>query len=100
MSYEENRDRVVNKASELAGQAIEKGAHAADRVAQTTSDLADQVSGSLKSYGVDAGRVQAVARDQAGQLQQALIDTVRSRPVAALAVAAAIGVVLGVMTTR
>lgn len=76
------------------------GAQAADRVARTTSDLADQVSTSLKSYGVDTDQMKAIARDQAGQLQQALVDTVRSRPIAALAVAAALGVVLGVMTTR
>jgi ElaB/YqjD/DUF883 family membrane-anchored ribosome-binding protein len=100
MSYEENRDRMMNKASSLAGEAIDRGAQAADRVARTTSDLADQVSGSLKSYGVDTDQVKAIAKDQVGQLQQALADTVRSRPLGALAVAAALGVVLGVMTTR
>lgn len=100
MSYEENRDRMINKASGLAGDAIDRGAQVADRVARTTSDLADQVSTSLKSYEVDTDQMKAIAKDQAGQLQQALVDTVRSRPIAALAVAAALGVVLGVMTTR
>lgn len=100
MSYEENRDRIVNKASNFAGEAIDRGVQAADRVAQTTTDLAGQVSGSLKSYGVDTDQMKAIAKDQMGQLQQALVDTVRSRPIGALAVAAALGVVLGVMTTR
>lgn len=77
---------VIDKASEYAGRAGQQIDRAMDSASQTARDVADQTR--------EAGeRVQAVA----GNLRTAVDKSVRDQPMATLAVAAALGFVVGAL---
>ncbi len=77
---------VVDKASEIAGKAGQQIDRAVEGATQTARDVADQTR--------EAGeRVQEVA----GNLKGAVDKSIRDQPMATLAVAAALGFVIGAL---
>jgi ElaB/YqjD/DUF883 family membrane-anchored ribosome-binding protein len=91
---------TLNGVSDAVNGAHDQGERLAKNVARQTSQFAGQVSSSLKSAGLDTDKLAEQARGQARDLQSALIETIRSRPVGALAVAAGIGLFIGLMSSR
>lgn len=82
-------ETVEREASEL-GENVSRGA----------ADLADAVTSRLKTVGVDTEVMANMAKGQASELQRMIGDELRARPMRALGIAAAIGVVVGLMTAR
>ena len=55
---------------------------------------------SMKEFGVDTDRMLEATSDRVNDLQQMLIGEVQARPLRALAWAAAVGLVAGIMAAR
>jgi len=73
---------------------------AATSVVDSALKLRDDVTGKLKSVGVDTDVVVEAAKEQVSELQRILMDELRTRPMRALGVAAAVGLFVGLMTAR
>jgi ElaB/YqjD/DUF883 family membrane-anchored ribosome-binding protein len=75
-----------------------------DAVGQSISNGAVEavatVSEKLKAVGVDTDAMTSAAKEHASELQKLIAEELRNRPMRALGVAAAIGVVVGLMTAR
>lgn len=71
-----------------------------DDLHRSASDMAENVSAKLKNVGVDTDVMAQAAHDQMTELQRLLADELRARPFRALGVAAAVGFVFALMTTR
>ena len=109
MSYQEQKDAikdkvvgVVNEVSDRAASVAEKakheGAAARREVVNAASDLAERASDALDSIDAETvGKTLSASLDAIGKT---LRKKVRERPLGALAVAAAIGLVLGAMSGR
>ncbi|MGL5114867.1 MAG: hypothetical protein ACRC7G_15650 [Beijerinckiaceae bacterium] len=69
-------------------------------IADSASGVAATVSDRLKSVGVEADALAAAAKDEATVLQKLVADEMRKHPLRTLGVAAAIGVVVGLMSSR
>jgi ElaB/YqjD/DUF883 family membrane-anchored ribosome-binding protein len=91
---------TINGVSDAVANAQGQGERFAKSVARQTSDLAGQVTSTLRSAGVDTDRIADKARGQVADLQSVLVETIRNRPVGSLAVAAAVGLVIGLMSAR
>lgn len=89
-------DAVQQRASELQDTV----ARGATRAAETVSRAADGVSSRLRSAGVDTDVMVEAAKGKASELQQLIVDEVKSRPLRALGVAAALGLVVGLLSSR
>jgi ElaB/YqjD/DUF883 family membrane-anchored ribosome-binding protein len=90
------KDSVTAMAGEVRKDLGELGESIANNAQQAVSTVSDR----LKSVGVDPDILASVAKDQASNLQQFIAEELKTRPVRALGVAAAVGLVLGLMTTR
>ena len=88
--------RVRNGVETVEREASELG----DTVARGATDLAETVSAKLKSVGVDTDVMTNMAKDQASELQRLIGEELRAHPMRALGVAAAVGVIVGLMTAR
>ncbi len=73
---------------------------AASTMARNASEMADTMSSKLKTVGVDTDVMVNKAKDQASELQRLLGEELRTNPLRALGVAAAVGVFVGLMTAR
>lgn len=93
-------DTVKKRVKESVQNAEREVSELGDDVARGASDLADAVSSRLKTVGVDTDVMANLAKDQASELQRLIGDELRSHPMRALGIAAALGVVVGLMTTR
>jgi ElaB/YqjD/DUF883 family membrane-anchored ribosome-binding protein len=82
-------DSVRNDASELK-HSISRGAR----------DAADSVNDRLKSVGVDTEVMVDAAKGKAGELQDMLAEELRRHPLRSIGIAAAVGVVVGLMSAR
>lgn len=111
MSFETTKESVKREARGLKDDAIDRAmdvyetakndAAAAGRAAQrSASDLASDLVRRLKDAGVDTDQLVIQAKDQATELQRAMLQEVRDRPMRALAVAAAAGLLIGLFTSR
>ena len=69
-------------------------------VVDSALKLKDDVSGKLKSVGVDTDVMVDAAKEQVSELQRLLMEEMRARPMRALGVAAAVGLFVGLMTAR
>jgi hypothetical protein len=92
--------RAMGSAASGAQHAADELAGMQDRVARQTGEIADKVSTTLKHAGVGADEMAVAIKEQAGTLQQMMIDEVRARPMRALAVAAIAGLVVGYISLR
>jgi ElaB/YqjD/DUF883 family membrane-anchored ribosome-binding protein len=68
--------------------------------AQSVADQAAALAGKLKAAGIDTDMMVDTAREKGGELQSFLVGEMRARPLRTLGVAAAIGVIVGLMTAR
>jgi ElaB/YqjD/DUF883 family membrane-anchored ribosome-binding protein len=109
MTYQEQKGAIKDKvagvvgdmtdrAASVAEKARSEGAAAKREVVNVASDLANRASEALNS--VDAETVGKTVSASFNALGQSLRAKVRERPLGALAVAAAIGLVLGAMSKR
>lgn len=85
----ERLETVEREATEL-GENISRGA----------ADLADAVSSRLKTVGVDTEVMTKLAKNQVSELQRLIGDELSAKPLRALGIAAALGVIVGLMTAR
>jgi ElaB/YqjD/DUF883 family membrane-anchored ribosome-binding protein len=111
MALASKRIRPVKAVEDAAADATETvtrtvenlrhdAADASARLAETAQDAAATVSRKLKSVGVDTNVMADAAKDQASQLQQLIVDELKARPARALVAAAAVGLVVGLITAR
>lgn len=70
------------------------------RIAEGARNTVSEMSGKLKSVGIDADGAIELAGDKAADLQDMLMKEIRQRPLRALGWAAAAGFVLGIMSAR
>lgn len=90
------RETISDTASDVRENIAEMGAS----VSRTTQDALTNVSQRMRDVGVDPDALAETARKQASKLQEAVEEELRERPVRTLAIAAAVGLVVGMMTTR
>lgn len=111
MSFESTKQSAQREAKGLKDEAIDRAmevfetakndAAAAGRAAQrTASDLASDLVRRLKDAGVDTDQLVIQAKDQATELQRAMLQEIRNRPMRALGVAAAAGLLIGLLSMR
>lgn len=94
---------VAEGAQEMRDQAVQaaKGAgEMAKSLAEGAGEIGAQVSEKLKTVGVDTDAMLSAAKSQAGELQKLLADELRARPLRALGLAAAAGLILGYLSAR
>jgi ElaB/YqjD/DUF883 family membrane-anchored ribosome-binding protein len=97
---ENMKDDAMDRANTTVDNAQRDISRAADSMSRSASEMADTVSTKLKTVGVDTDVMVNAAKDQASELQRILTDEMRARPMRALGIAAAVGVFVGLMTTR
>jgi ElaB/YqjD/DUF883 family membrane-anchored ribosome-binding protein len=106
-----NKNRTMNKAEAVKDDMMDRakteterlerdGQSAVNNLTNKASDVADTVSTKLKTVGVDTDVMVTAAKDQATELQRMLAQELQARPMRALGVAAAVGLFVGLMTTR
>lgn len=93
---EQAANRVRQDTESLRQDASELG----DKMMRNASEMAENVSTKLKSVGVDTDVMVDAAKGQASELQRIITEELRTRPLRALGIAAALGIVVGMMTTR
>jgi ElaB/YqjD/DUF883 family membrane-anchored ribosome-binding protein len=89
-------DRVKKGAETIEQDASE----VADNVKRSASDMAETVATKLKTVGVDTEKMANVAKDQASELQRMIGDELKAHPMRALGIAAAVGVFVGLLSSR
>lgn len=116
MAYQEQMDSVKQKVTAAVGNAVDSAAKVADSAskladkAQTggaalsrdlgnqAADLSGQVSSSMKGFGADAADLTATMGDAWDALEERFRELVRRRPMRAVAVSVAVGMLLGYMS--
>ncbi len=120
MAYQEHLDAATQKIAGAANNAAEGAASAADKlqsgaakaadklqngadsvrreVVSRASDLSDQAADAVKKLGVDPTELRASMDDAWDALEQRFRDLVRQRPIRAVIVSAAVGVLLGFLS--
>jgi ElaB/YqjD/DUF883 family membrane-anchored ribosome-binding protein len=106
-SVKRAKDEVADAAADTAERARRAGRRVKDEadeieasLTRGAEDLAATVSDKLRSVGVDTDRMAAVAREQAGDLEELIIREIRERPLRALGLAAAVGLFVGFLSAR
>lgn len=111
MSYEDQKTRTIaavqstkddaaNKIHQATSSFKNEASNLQDSITKGATDIAQNVSERLKSVGVDTDVITSAAKDKASDLQKMLMDELQSRPMRSLGIAAAIGVLVGIMTAR
>jgi len=111
MTYQPQKDAIADKfvgavsdaadrAGDLADRLQKQGANAQDMLANKAAELSGQVSATLKKVGVDTDDVKGAMGDALDQLGSNLRQIVKNRPIGALALAAGIGLLFGIMSAR
>jgi ElaB/YqjD/DUF883 family membrane-anchored ribosome-binding protein len=110
MAYQERVDAATQKAANAANDAASNVADSASKAAEKiqtgadsvrrevvnrAADLGDQLSDTVKRLGVDTSEIKASMDDAWDALEGRFRELVRRRPVRAVVVAAAVGVLLG-----
>jgi len=73
---------------------------AMDVAADTTAEIAQDLSARLKAVGIDTDVMAAAAKDRASGLGQVVRDEMHGHPLRTLGLAAAAGLVLGFLSSR
>jgi ElaB/YqjD/DUF883 family membrane-anchored ribosome-binding protein len=101
MAQSSTGNRTRTRAEDETQESVETAAtNAAINVVDSALKLKDDVSGKLKSVGVDTDVMVDAAKEQVSDLQRLLMEEMRARPMRALGVAAAVGLFVGLMTAR
>jgi ElaB/YqjD/DUF883 family membrane-anchored ribosome-binding protein len=97
----DNEADTVEARARKSAQTLEKDAsEMADSAMKRAGEMAETVNTKLKTVGVDTEAMANAAKDQASELQRLVTEEMRSHPVRALGIAAAVGVFVGLMTAR
>ncbi|QCI67785.1 hypothetical protein [Phreatobacter stygius] len=91
---------AAERVSATATKAREEASELQDTVVRNAEELAANVNQKLKAAGVDTDVMVKAAKGQASELQRLVADELKARPLRALGIAAAIGLVVGFMTAR
>jgi ElaB/YqjD/DUF883 family membrane-anchored ribosome-binding protein len=111
MSDTISKTRVMNKANDMKdsvrksvrngiGPLEQETSELGDSISRGATELAETVSTKLKAVGVDTQVMTELAKDQASELQRVIGEELKSHPMRALGIAAAVGVFVGLMTAR
>ena len=111
MSYQEQQDAIKNKvvgtyndvasrASDVADTAGRQASAAKRDIGNAASNIASRAQDALEDAGVDTESLSKALRSSFDSLSKSLGGIVRERPLGALAVTAAIGLVIGAMSSR
>jgi ElaB/YqjD/DUF883 family membrane-anchored ribosome-binding protein len=91
---------VAERAGELREKVTAGAADMGRTVADEAGELAAGVQERLKAVGVDTDVMLGAAKDQAGELQRLVADELKTRPLRALGLAAAAGLIVGYLSAR
>ncbi len=97
---EDATENVSAKTAEMSGEVKKDLTDMGRSLGNGAVEAMATVNEKLKSVGVDTDAMASAAKDQATELQKMVAEELRARPMRALGVAAAIGVVVGLMTAR
>lgn len=103
METDTTLDKVRDSAAGMAARAEaagEKLAETGRTVADEAAEMAASVQERLKAVGVDTDVMVGAAKNQAGELQKLVADELRTRPLRALGLAAAAGLIVGYLSSR
>ena len=96
MSYSTSKARLSDSVESMKNDA----ADVQDTVTRSATELADTMSTKLKSVGVDTDAMVNAAKDKSTELQRLIADELHERPMRALGIAAAVGLFVGLLSTR
>jgi ElaB/YqjD/DUF883 family membrane-anchored ribosome-binding protein len=99
-AVEDTVDTVSAKTADISNTVRQDLNDMGHSITNGAADAAATVTEKLRSVGVDTDAMTSAAKEQASELQKLLMDELRTRPLRALGVAAALGVVVGLMTAR
>jgi len=94
------KEEAIGRASAAYDAAQREAAELQEEVTRRAAQAASTFAAKLKAAGVDTDVMVEAAKDQAGALQRYLASEVKNRPVRALGVAAALGLVVGLLSSR
>ena len=94
------KDDVVSRVKSGVKTAEQDASELGESIARNASDIAENVSSKLKTVGVDTDVMTNLAKEQASELQRMIGDELRAHPMRSLGIAAAVGVFVGLLTTR
>ncbi|MCO4054268.1 MAG: hypothetical protein HEQ16_09505 [Bosea sp.] len=97
---EHMKDDAMERTNATVDHVQREASRTAESMARSASEMVDTMSTKLKTVGVDTDVMVSAAKDQASELQRILADEMRAHPMRALGIAAAVGVFVGLMTTR
>lgn len=111
MTYQDQQDAIKNKvsgavndagdrASSVMDKASRQAGEAKKQVMNTASNYASRAADTLNDYGVDTDNLGKALTTSADSIGKSLRSMVRDRPLGALAITAAIGLIIGAMTSR
>lgn len=111
MTYQEQQDAIKNKvvgvvndvadrAASVADSASRQGAAAKKEVMRTAADVAHRASDALSEAGIDTDSLSKALSTSVESISRSVRTMVRDRPLGALAITAAIGLILGAMSSR
>jgi ElaB/YqjD/DUF883 family membrane-anchored ribosome-binding protein len=111
MTYQDQQDaiknKVVNSANDVADRAADvydkasrQAGQAKKQVTNAASDYANRAVDTLNEYGVDTDSFGRALSTSANSIAKSLRGAVRDRPLGALAITAAVGLIIGAMTSR
>lgn len=93
-------DEAMNYVKATANSARNSAAAMESRVVHDVTEIADTVSGKLKSVGIDTEVMAELAKGEASELQRLVTDQLKNHPTRTLGIVAALGVFIGLMTRR
>jgi ElaB/YqjD/DUF883 family membrane-anchored ribosome-binding protein len=111
MTYQEQQDAIKNKMSGTANDVADRasgvmesaknqGAAAKKEVYRTASDIANRASDALNDAGIDTDSLSRALSTSMDSISKSVRAMVRDRPLGALAITAAIGLIIGAMSSR
>lgn len=93
-------EEAAAKASDMAQSVKDNVSGAMETASQEASQMATAANRKLKSVGIDTDVMINAAAERGSELQTMLQDQLRDRPMRTLGIAAALGVLVGLITAR
>jgi ElaB/YqjD/DUF883 family membrane-anchored ribosome-binding protein len=100
MTYQEQQEAIKNKVVGVVNDAADRAGDLADKASRQGTDIANRASKALNDAGVDTDSLGNAISSAFDTLAKSVRTTVRDRPLGAIAVTAAIGLILGAMSSR
>jgi ElaB/YqjD/DUF883 family membrane-anchored ribosome-binding protein len=111
MTYQEQQEAIKNKVvgvvsdvgdrmANVADTASRQGAAAKRDISNAASDVASRATDALNDAGIDTESLGKAINSSMDSIAKSLRNVVRDRPLGALAVTAAIGLIIGAMSSK